>query len=68
MVFTYRDMMVTPAAIRQGNMFAAHAYVQELDGREHSVRLPGEFPCMEEAIRFAISAGFEYIDVERNCC
>jgi hypothetical protein len=68
MVFSYRDMMVTPAAIRQGNGFAAQAHIQEVDGRERSVRLPGEFPCVEEAIRFAISSGFEYIDLERNCC
>jgi hypothetical protein len=67
MVFSYRDMMVTPAAIRQGNVFAATARVMDLDGRERSVRLPGEFPCMEDAIRFAISEGFDYIDCDQRC-
>ena len=45
-----------------GDRFEALARIQDLDGRERSVRLPGEFPCVEDAIRFAISAGFEYID------
>jgi hypothetical protein len=38
------------------------ARVQDVDGRERSVQLPGEFDCVEEAIRFAIASGFEYID------
>jgi hypothetical protein len=67
MVFSYRDMTVTPAAIRQGNVFAATARIQDLDGMERSVRLPGEFPNVEEAIRFAIAAGFEYIDCKQRC-
>jgi hypothetical protein len=67
MVFSYRDLMVTPCAIRQGDAFAATALVRELNGRERSVRLPGEFPCSEDAIRFAIESGYEYIDVERRC-
>lgn len=67
MVFSYRDMMVTPAAVRQGNVFAATARIQDLNGMERSVRLPGEFANVEEAIRFAIAAGFEYIDCGRGC-
>jgi hypothetical protein len=67
MVFSYRDMMVTPAAVRHGDVFAATARIQDLNGMERSVRLPGEFPNMEEAIRFAIAAGFEYIDCEQRC-
>ncbi|WP_232470856.1 hypothetical protein [Caballeronia hypogeia] len=67
MVFSYRDMMVTPAAVRHGNVFAATARIQDLNGMERSVRLPGEFANVEEAIRFAIAAGFEYIDCERRC-
>jgi hypothetical protein len=67
MVFSYRDMMVTRAAIRQGNMFAATARIQDLNGAERSVQLPGEFPNIEEAIRFAIGAGFEYIDRDQRC-
>ncbi|MDR5799677.1 hypothetical protein P9250_09830 [Caballeronia sp. LP006] len=62
MVFSYRDMLVTPAAVRHGDAFAAMARVQDVDGRERSVQLPGEFDCVEEAIRFAIASGFEYID------
>jgi sugar/nucleoside kinase (ribokinase family) len=67
MVFSYRDMMVTPAAVRQGDAFAATARIQHLNGMERSVRLPGEFPNVEEAIRYAIAAGFEYIDFEQRC-
>ncbi|MDR5817087.1 MULTISPECIES: hypothetical protein [unclassified Caballeronia] len=67
MVFSYRDMMVTPAAVRHGDMFAATARIQDLDGTERSVRLPGAFPNVEDAIRFAIAAGFEYIDCAPRC-
>jgi hypothetical protein len=67
MVFSYRDMMVTPSAVRQGDGFAAHARILNPDGRERSLRLPGEFACVEEAIRFAISSGYEYIDQDQAC-
>ncbi|MCI1043447.1 MULTISPECIES: hypothetical protein [Caballeronia] len=67
MVFSYRDMMVTPAAVRHGDAFAATARIQDLNGMERSVRLAGEFPNVEEAIRYAIAAGFEYIDYEQSC-
>jgi hypothetical protein len=67
MVFSYRDMLVTPSAIRQGDAFGALAQVRDLDGRERSVHLPGEFACVEEAVRFAITEAFEYIDVEQHC-
>jgi hypothetical protein len=62
MVFSYRDMMVTPAAVRHGDFFNALARIQDLNGSERSVQLPGEFTCMEEAIRFAIAESFDYID------
>jgi hypothetical protein len=67
MVFSYRDMMVTPAAVPHGDFFAAHARIRDLDGRERSVALPGQFANIEEAIRFAIARGFEYIDCEYAC-
>ena len=67
MVFSYRDMMVTPAAVRSGNAFAATARIQDLNGMERSVRLPGEFSNEEDAIRFAIAVGFEYIDCGSRC-
>ncbi|SAK64392.1 hypothetical protein AWB75_02934 [Caballeronia catudaia] len=67
MVFSYREMMVTPAAVRHGDNFAATARIQDLNGKERSVRLPGEFPSVEEAIRFAIAAGTEYIDCAQGC-
>lgn len=41
MVFSYRDMLVTPAAVRHGDAFAAMARIQDVDGRERSVQLPG---------------------------
>jgi hypothetical protein len=67
MVFSYKDLIVTPKAIRHGDVFAATALVRELNGRERSVCLPGEFPCSEDAIRFAIESGYEYIDVAPRC-
>ncbi|WP_081478328.1 hypothetical protein [Caballeronia cordobensis] len=60
-------MMVTPAAVRHGDSFAATARIQDLNGMERSVRLPGHFPNVEEAIRFAIAAGTEFIDFEQGC-
>jgi hypothetical protein len=62
MVFSYRDMLVTPAAVRHGDRFNALARVQDASGAMRSVQLPGEFACMEEAIRFAIAESFEFID------
>ena len=62
MVFSYRDMMVTPEAVRHGDAFTAMARIRYLNGIERSVRLPGEFTSEEDAIRFAIAAGCEYID------
>jgi hypothetical protein len=62
MVFSYKDMMVTPAAIRHGDTFNALARVRDINGAERSVQLPGEFSCREEAIRFAIAESFDYID------
>ena len=67
MVFGYRDMMVTPAAVRHGDASAATARMQDLNGIERSVRLAGELPNVEEAIGYAIAAGFEYIDYEQSC-
>jgi hypothetical protein len=67
MVYSYRDMLVTPGAIQHGDGFAAHAQVRHLNGAERSVQLPGEFANVDEAIRFAIAYGFEYIDRLFTC-
>jgi hypothetical protein len=62
MVFSYRDMLVMPKAVPRGAAFSAWARIEDLQGVERSVQLPGVFACAEEAIRHAITAAAAFID------